>query len=114
MDIRRKKRLMEEYKQRRPEMGVICLRSRETGEAFLGASRDVRADFNSLRFKLNSDGHPNQRLQQLWRQYGEKGFELSVLEHLDYEDPLEDHAGELEKLREEYLTRDQRAKKIWR
>ena len=114
MDAQRKKQLMEAYKQRRPEMGVICLRCRETGKGFLGASKDIRADFNSVCFKLSSGGHPNRRLQELWRQYGEGGFEKSVLERLDYDDPLEDHTQELEKLREVCLEQDPKARKIWK
>lgn len=34
MDIKRKKELLEIYKNRHPEMGVISYRCRETGEVF--------------------------------------------------------------------------------
>ena len=113
MDIARKKQLMAQYKERRPEMGVISLRCRETGESFLGASKDIKADFNSVCFKLTMGGHPNRRLQQLWTQYGQSGFECSVLKRLEYEDPGEDHWEELELLRELCFLDDPMAKKIW-
>ncbi|NLK98899.1 GIY-YIG nuclease family protein [Defluviitalea saccharophila] len=114
MDIRRKKELLEMYKHRRPEMGVISYCCKETGEAFLGISTDTKADFNSTTVKLNARMHPNKRLQELWNQYGQEGFELSVIKVLKYEDPNEDHTEELEKLREQCFAADPNARRIWR
>ncbi|MFD2169854.1 GIY-YIG nuclease family protein [Tumebacillus lipolyticus] len=114
MDSKRKRQLLEEYKNRRPEMGVISFRCHATGEEFLGASKDTKADFNSTRFKLSAGGHPNQRLQELWRQYGESGFDLSVVKILKYDDPQEDHTAELEELREQCLADNKEARRIWR
>ena len=99
MDKAQKKALTEEWKNRRPEMGVISLRCKETGESFLGTAKDTKAAFNSVRAKLSGGIHPNKRLMELWKQYGEEGFAFSVAAVLDYEDPLEDHTGELETLR---------------
>ena len=114
MDKARKKALAEEWKNRRPEMGVISLRCRETGEAFLGTAKDTKAAFNSVRAKLSGGLHPNKRLQELGKQCGEEGFELSVAAVLDYDDPLEDHTEELETLRELCLAEEPRAVKIWK
>lgn len=114
MDITRKKQLLEEYKNRKPEMGVISLRCLATGETFLGISKDSRADFNSLRCKLSTGWHPNKRLEELWHQYGESGFEFSVVQVLKYEDPGADHTEELEEMRERYLAADSGARRIWR
>ena len=58
--------------------------------------------------------HPNKRLAALWEQYGEEGFEWSVLKILDYENPEDDHTAELEKLREQCLAEDEKAVKIWK
>ena len=58
--------------------------------------------------------HPNKRLAALWGQYGEEGFEWSVLKTLDYENPEDDHTAELEKLREQCLAEDEKAVKIWK
>jgi hypothetical protein len=114
MDMKHKKELLEEYKIRCPEMGVISFRCNATGEEFLGISKDTKADFNGNSFKLSSGGHPNKRLQELWTQYGESGFELSVSKVLKYEDPKEDHTAELEVLREQCLVSNPQARKIWR
>ena len=52
MDINRKKELMEAYKNRRPEMGVVSVRCLATGESFLGTSSDTRATMNGIQAKL--------------------------------------------------------------
>ena len=114
MNIKRKKEILEAYKNRQPEMGVISYRCRETGEAFLDISKDTRADFNSTNMKLAANWHPNKRLQELWNKYGSEGFELSVIKVLKYDDPNEDHTAELESLREQCLAADPKARKIWR
>ena len=99
MDKAQRKAMVEQWKLRRPEMGVISIRCKATGEAFLGASMG---------------SHPNKRLAALWEQYGEEGFEWSVLKILDYENPEDDHTAELEKLREQCLAEDEKAVKIWK
>ena len=114
MDKAQKKALTEEWKNRRPEMGVISLQCRETGESFLGIAKDTKAGFNSVRAKLSEGLHPNKRLQELWKQYGEEGFEFSVAAVLDYEDPQEDHKEELETLREICLAENPQAVKLWK
>lgn len=114
MDKTRKKELLEAYKTRRPEMGVIALRCEATGETFLGVSRDIPAGMNSIRMKLSSGFHPNRRLLELWKQHGPEAFTFFTARTLEYEDPGEDHTAELEKLREACLTADPKARKIWK
>lgn len=114
MEIKQKKQLLEEYKNRHPEMGVILFRCIETGETFFGCSKDTKADINGSSFKLSAGNHPNKRLQELWNQYGESGFECSVVRALKYEDALEDHTKELEALREQCMAAEPKSGKIWR
>lgn len=114
MDMKRKKQLLEEYKNRRPEMGVISYRCIATNESFLGISTDTRVGFNSNNVKLASNYHPNKRLQELWNLYGMEGFELSVMKVLKYENPDDDHTSKLEALREQCLILDKQARRIWR
>ncbi len=105
MDTKRKKELLEAYKNRHPEMGVISYRCKETGEVFLGISKDTKSGFNSNNMKLAANWHPNKRLQELWNKYGSEGFELSV---------IEDYTAKLESLREQCLAADPNARRIWR
>lgn len=114
MDTKRRKQLLEEYKNRRPEMGVISFRCKETDDVFLGASTDTKAGFNSNCAKLSMHSHPNRQLQALWNQYGRKGFVLSVVEVLKYENPADDHSKELEALCERHLAHNKQARRIWR
>ena len=114
MDREQKKALTEAWKNRHPEMGVISLKCTKTGETFLGIAKDTRAALNSARAKLNGGIHPNKHLLELWKQYGEAGFALSVAAVLDYEDPNEDHSDELETLRELCLAENEQAVKLWK
>lgn len=100
MDIKRKKELLKEWKNRRPEMGVISISCKATGDLFLGISKDTRAEFNSNRFKLSVKLHSNKQLQELWDRYGENEFEYSVLEVLKYENPEDDQTENLLELLE--------------
>ena len=114
MDLKRKRELLESYKNRHPEMGVISYFCKATGEEFIGISKDTRADFNSTDMKLSTNWHPNKQLQQLWNQYGPEGFVRSVIRVLEYDNPNEDQTDKLESLREEYLAENQTARRIWR
>lgn len=114
MDTKRKKELLQQWKNRHPEMGVISFRCKKTGESFLGISKDTKADFNSNRFQLTIGMHPNKRLTELWNQFGEEGFELSVVKILKYENPDDDQTDELEKLRKQCFITDTKARKIWK
>ena len=72
MDTKRKKELLQQWKNRHPEMGVISFRCKKTGESFLGISKDTKADFNSNRFQLSGGMHPNNRIDVLWNLFGEE------------------------------------------
>ena len=112
MDRDRRKQLLEEYKNRRPEMGVIAFRCKETGETFLGISKDNRAVFNGIRVRLEANFHLDKVFQERWNRYGKERFEELVVKTLDYEDPLEDHTRELEALLEACLSADPQARRI--
>lgn len=113
MDQKRKE-LLQQYKDREVEMGVIFFRCAQTGETFYGLSRDTRADLNSTRFKLAAGNHPNRRMQELWNQYGSAGFLCGVEEVLKREDPTEDPMPLLEAMRDKLMAADPSAGKIWR
>ncbi len=114
MRTKRQKELLDIWRNRCPEMGVISICCNATGDLFLGASKDTRADFNGTRFRLSANGHPNKQLQELWNQHGEDSFSFSVMKILKYEDPADDHTDELRTLLEECLLEAPQAKRIWR
>lgn len=114
MDKQSKKAKIQEYRNRKPEMGVVSLKHRASGRSFLGISKDTKADINSNVFQLRGNTHPNKELQALWQESGKEGFEIQVLKVLKYEDPQKDHTKELEKLRDQLLLEDEKAQKIRR
>ena len=114
MDMKRRRELLDEWKNRHPEMGVIIFKCKATGEEFIGISKDTRADYNSNHFKLGAGGHPNKRMQEIWNQYGDTAFDFAVLKTLEYEDMEEDHTAKLEKLLSECLENVVQARRIWR
>jgi len=112
MDIKKKKELLETYKNRHPEMGVISFRCSMTNEIFLTTATDIPAKFNRICFQLSAGNCPNKRLQELWSQYSEDNFELSVEKRLEYKNPAEDHTEELETLYELCLIENPKAERI--
>lgn len=112
MDIKRKKELLESYKNRRPDMGVISFQCSKTGETFLAPAADIPARFNRIRFQLSAGNCPNKHLQELWTQYGEDAFALQIVKQLEYDDAKEDHTEELETLFELCLLENPNASRI--
>lgn len=112
MDKSRKKEILNEWKNRKPEMGIIAFHFVEADETFLGISKDLSVGFNSSMFQLKLKSHPNQRMQELWNHVDEEGVELKIISKLKYDDPKEDHTKELKELLEICLLEDQYAKKI--
>lgn len=114
MDTIRKKELLEAYRNRRPEMGVISLRCIQTGQEFFGISTDIQADFNSNRCKLSTCTHPNKKMQALWDVYGEDGFAFTVAAVLKYKNVDDNHTEKLEALRTSCMEQNSQAERIWR
>ena len=114
MDKQSRKDMIGQYKMRKPDKGIISFLCTETGEEFLGKANDIPSEFNGLKFKLSSGGHPNKRLQELWNTYGEEGFEITVACELEYEDPTLDYSEDLEILREELLAERPNATILWK
>lgn len=113
-EIERRRILLEEYKNRRPEMGVICFRCVPTDDAFFYPSKDTKADKNSNRFKLASGFHPNRQLLALWKEHGEAQFELSVAQVLEYDEkePDKDYVPELEALCAGHMARAEKGHRL--
>ena len=98
MDMKRKMELLNEWKNRRPEMGLISITCKSTGEMFVDISTDTQFAFK--------------RLQQLWQQYGENGFDYAVVKILKYENKDDDQTEKLTLLLEEYLAQTPQARRL--
>lgn len=100
MDNKTKQELKQDYKNRKPEMGIISFYCRNTGESFLGISKDTRIGFNSSKFQLSNKMHTNKKLQSLYDQYGEQGFDYQVVSVLKVDETSEHQDQDLKELLE--------------
>lgn len=112
MEKNRKKEIINEWKNRHPEMGVISVSCKSTGESFLGISKDIKADFNSIRFKLFSNYHPNKQLLAMWKENGKDQIDFSVVKMLKYDNPQDDQTAKLKDLLEECLRENPVANRL--
>ena len=81
----RKKELKEQYKQMKPDMGVLIVKSNLTNKCHIEASQDLKSTINRTKFQLKFSSHNNKELQKAWNEYGEASFTIEVLEYLKYD-----------------------------
>jgi hypothetical protein len=73
------------YKERKIVGGVYLIRCERSGEIWVGQWPDLDTIQNRIWFTLQQGAHPNQDLQESWRQYGAEQFQFEVLERIDNE-----------------------------
>ena len=93
----RKKELKEQYKQMKPEMGIMIVQNKINNKYILVPTQNLKGMINRVRFQLKSGGHPNRELQMEWDKLGEDSFNLEILEKLEYDkdENKEDYSEEL-------------------
>ena len=63
--------------------GIYCFRNKINGKRYVGSgSSTIRSRFLDHRFRLRTNIHGNQYLQNAWNKYGEEAFEFDVLERV--------------------------------
>lgn len=112
LDKEQKKVMVSNWKERHPEMGVVSVTCKSTGEQFFDTTRDTATWFNRHRFQLNWGGHPNKHLQELWNHYGEDNFEPAVVSSLEYDHVEDVTPKDLKELLELCLLEQPQAKKL--
>jgi len=85
MEKQRRREIASAYKERKVVQGVFAVRCAPTGEVWLGLSRNLPAQQNSVWFGLRQGTHRNKGLQASWTAHGEVAFELVVVEEVDTE-----------------------------
>lgn len=85
MDRARKKELLQQFKEMKPEMGVYMFKSINTNTVYLGCDKNIKATINGDRFKLNSKNHRCKKLQKDWNENKDEKFEIKVVEVLPYD-----------------------------
>jgi hypothetical protein len=90
-----RKELIQQYKQRRPTMGVYRIHNTISGRALVAASTDLPSMLNRHRAQLSMGGHSSRGLQADWSEHGPGSFVFEILDTLtpperpDY-NPIED------------------------
>lgn len=102
MDRSRRKELLEQYKQFKPDMGVYMFKSIKENTVYLGCDKNIKATINSDRFKLNANAHKNKKLQKDWNENKDENFEIKVVQILEYDkdESKTDYSEELKILKE--------------
>ena len=111
----KRKRLKEQYKEMRPDMGIIAVKCPATGKAYFRAAVNTKAAINSMVFQLKHGSSFNRDLQKEWNELGEGAFEVGVIEALEYEkddDGTTDYKAYLQMMLEEWLNKTENSKEI--
>jgi DNA-binding CsgD family transcriptional regulator len=77
-----KKDIINNYKQREIEMGIIQIYNTVNGYSYVDISTDLYKPFESIKFQLNMGKVKFKKLQEDWAAFGEDAFELKVVEKL--------------------------------
>ena len=94
--MKSRKDLINEYKQRKPRMGIFAIRNTANGKLYISRANDLDRIWNAEQFKLDAGGHSNRDLQADWNEFGSKHFSFEVIHELKYsDDPLTDMKNEL-------------------
>ncbi|MNE61576.1 hypothetical protein D3C80_1568010 [compost metagenome] len=112
MDQFRKKELIMEYKNKKPEMGIISYLCIPTGDLFFGGTLDVEVRIRSNNVQLSRNFHENTELQNLWNQHGIANFEVKIVQVVPYRSGVHDYRKEIFSLLENYLENNKKAKRL--
>ena len=84
MSTASRKDLIRAYKEAKPAFGVFALRC--GAETWIGASPNLSAQENQIRFTLKMGKHPNKGLEAAIAAHGAAAFAYEVLEAIDEPD----------------------------
>ena len=104
MDKYKRKELMEAYKQIKVYMGVYQIKNNENSKVLIGTSCNLKNRWLTLRMQLESNRHPNARLQKDWNDFGPDSFSYEVIEQKKCKDMVNIN-WELENMEKEWLEK---------
>lgn len=81
----RKRQLKEQYKQMKPDMGIMIVRSQSEKWCYLEGTQNLRATMNGTPFKLKAGFHPSRELLKKWQEHQGSNLTFDVLEQLEYD-----------------------------
>jgi hypothetical protein len=111
MDKSSRRQAIRDYKEKKAAPGVYAVRCAATGEVWVGGSRNLDAQQNSLWFGLRTGGHANRPMQAAWTAHGDGAFSFEALERINDEDLTPLGRADLLKARERHWIAALGAKK---
>ena len=104
MDVKSRKDIKREYKERRKSAGVFQVRNKANGKVLLGSSLNLEGPLNAHKFMLTIGRHRNDMLQKEWNEFGADQFAFEILEVVKVkDDPDFNLSDELELLEQIWL-----------
>jgi hypothetical protein len=85
MDRQSRRDAVRDYKERKLSAGVYAVRCTASGQAWVGAARDLDQKQNGIWFGLRTGAHVNREMQAAWKAHGEAAFVYERLELVDTE-----------------------------
>src|SRR4030042_6570828 len=108
MDVKSRKDIKREYKERRRSAGVFQVRNKANGKVLLGSSLNLEGPLNAHKFMLTIGRHRNDMLQKEWNEFGADQFAFEILEVVKAkDDPDFNLSDELELLEQIWLEKIQ-------
>lgn len=86
MEKKSRRDLVRDFKERKTAPGVYAVRCTASGEVWVGGSRNIDPQQNSIWFSLKQGAHMNRAMQAAWKAHGEAAFSYEVLERIEAED----------------------------
>jgi len=111
MDKAQRKDLARAYRQRTTAAGIVMLTCSTTGEAWVGATKNLDAAKTSLFFQLRSGVYAIKDIQAAFKAHGESAFAFETLETISPENPQ--IVAPLLKEREAHWRERKRARKLY-
>ena len=72
--------------ERKSRAGIFRVSCAPEGKAWLGVSRTLDSQQNSIWFSLRHGGSPNREMQAAWKAHGEDAFAFDEVEEIDVEE----------------------------
>jgi hypothetical protein len=104
IDKKRRKELLEQYKQIKTYIGIIHIKNNVNGKIFIDTCSNLKNRWFTLKWNLDMGRHPNSKLQKDWNELGQDAFAYEVLEKKEA-DKVDDIRWELKKMKKKWLEK---------
>jgi hypothetical protein len=104
MDKKRRKELLEEYRQLKTYMGVYQIKNNVSGKIFISTCSNLKSRWLTIRGQLDVGRYAISELQKDWNELGEEAFTYEVLEQKET-DEIKDIRWELEQMEKPWLEK---------